>query len=1355
MVSRKLLILDLSVAAFLTSCGQLRPVAAIPIAPRPAAAGEDEHADHALEAAEFFREERTTGEDLPLERYADAMRHARTMRRYSLHEGRFIDALAPAPAVGIGAWKSLGPGNIGGRTRALAIHPKTPNVMWAAGASGGIWKTLDAGASWTPQTDLIPVLTFNTLVIDSTNPATLYAGSGESTQNMRGAGIFKTTDGGQTWPQLPATATSDFYFVNKLAISPANPAHLFAATSTGIWASFDAGATWKKSYASTGCFDLALPSGQLADVVFATCLPVGILRNLDAGGDGPWGTVLADTQLGYTALAVAPSQPSTIYAVSITTNSKPFNLSLNAVYRSQSNGDPGSWVARASNQDSNRLNAGILSKDAAYSFPNPFCNGPSPDFTGQGSYNLTIAVDPVNPNRVWVGGIGLFRSDDGGANWGYAFLSLHPDQHAIVFHPNYDGAANQILYSLNDGGIYRTTQAAGSTATCTSQRTSVTWTDLNNGYGTTQFYHGVPYPGGGAYFGGTQDNGTVRGTDSTGPNQWTQVYGGDGGFSRVDPLDASTLYFEYVNLSLVKSTDGGANYAPATKGITEASTNFPFITFYTFDPNDSLRLYIGGSQLWRSEDGGASWSAASASVSPTPGAIQIRRIAVSPADSNLVLFGDNSGVIYRNAAALSATGSTTWTGKELRPGTVSAIAFDSRHPSTVYATYTTFNNATGNQHVYKSIDGGLNWKGIDGTGATGLPDIPVDSILVDPDDSNRIYLGTDIGVFASLDGGNTWVRDDNPFANAITTNLVIDRTNGIKTLYAFTYGRGVWRVSLASGAPCSYSVSPTSLVLDASLTGSVNVLTSPGCPWSAVPEGDVVLQPPAGGVGSGVLALTMSQSFNSAPMLGSFSVQGQVVTVAGPATPFNGFPADEPSNAVPIPALPFQSLFNNNSLTRGTNDPPHSCTNASDFKTGWWKFTAASTGFAQLTAKGGREDAFGNSGIVLTAYPLQGGTLGSELACAVVPQDTNPFRTGTITFPVTAGTTYLLEISAASGNASANALIPFFVSMTPPPASLTVTPAASANLTAGDTRQFTASLSNAVSPAVRWSVSPPIGVITPDGLYTAGTVVAAQQVTITAQSVSNPAARAGATVVVVPPPPPLVTVTGVTNAASFQTGGVAPGEIVTLFGSGIGPAVLAGAQLDTQGKLATSLAGTQVLFDGIAAPLVYVSAGQTSAIVPYGIAGQSTTQVVVVHNSDRSLPQTLQVAATSPALFTADSSGAGPVAALNENGSFNSQTPAPRASIVVFFGTGEGQTNPAGVDGQIANTTFPAPEASVSVSIGGIPARIRYAGAAPQEVAGLMQFNVEIPLGVKSGPNVLLVKIGQAVSRTGVTVQVE
>jgi uncharacterized protein (TIGR03437 family) len=169
---------------------------------------------------------------------------------------------------------------------------------------------------------------------------------------------------------------------------------------------------------------------------------------------------------------------------------------------------------------------------------------------------------------------------------------------------------------------------------------------------------------------------------------------------------------------------------------------------------------------------------------------------------------------------------------------------------------------------------------------------------------------------------------------------------------------------------------------------------------------------------------------------------------------------------------------------------------------------------------------------------------------------------------------------------------------------------------------------------------------------------------------------------------------GVVNAATFQAGaGVAPGEIVTLFGTRLGPTILQGAQLSADGTaLATSLAGTQALFDGRPAPLVYAVSGQVTAIVPYDVAGHASTDVVASYNGQTSQQVTLPVVETAPGLFTTNSSGSGQAAMLNQDGSVNSaQFAAPRGSIVSFYGTGEGQTSPPGADGKIALSVGPIP----------------------------------------------------------------
>ena len=231
---------------------------------------------------------------------------------------------------------------------------------------------------------------------------------------------------------------------------------------------------------------------------------------------------------------------------------------------------------------------------------------------------------------------------------------------------------------------------------------------------------------------------------------------------------------------------------------------------------------------------------------------------------------------------------------------------------------------------------------------------------------------------------------------------------------------------------------------------------------------------------------------------------------------------------------------------------------------------------------------------------------------------------------------------------------------------------------------------------------------------------------------------------------------GVVNAASFQAGPLSPGLVVTLFGSNLGPPVLIGAQLDSSGRIATILSETRVLFDGVPAPLIYVSAAQVSAIVPYAVGTSATTQLQVEYKGVKSSAVSLSVAVASPAIFTADSSGQGQGAILNQDSSYNSAAnPAAKNSIVVLYLTGEGQTTPAGIDGQLAADVFPKSNLRVTALIGGAPAEIVYAGAAPGLTAGVMQVNVRIPAEVQSGAIPVSVVVGAASSRLGVTVAVQ
>ncbi len=231
-------------------------------------------------------------------------------------------------------------------------------------------------------------------------------------------------------------------------------------------------------------------------------------------------------------------------------------------------------------------------------------------------------------------------------------------------------------------------------------------------------------------------------------------------------------------------------------------------------------------------------------------------------------------------------------------------------------------------------------------------------------------------------------------------------------------------------------------------------------------------------------------------------------------------------------------------------------------------------------------------------------------------------------------------------------------------------------------------------------------------------------------------------------PPKGPVVLGIANAASYAAGPVAPGEIITIYGTGMGDVALTSGGLTPTGQIATSAAGTSVAFDGKLAPLLYASASQLSAIVPYGVS--STTQVQVAYNGAVSAAFIMPVGEASPALFTINSAGYGQAAVLNQDGSFNSQTnPAARGSIVVLFGTGEGATDPMGIDGQFAATVYPKPLAPVTVTVGGQGAEVLYAGAAPGQVAGLFQLNIRVPSVLPFGALPVVVTVGSVSSPRG------
>ena len=755
----------------------------------------------------------------PPELYEQAQDALRSMRAYSvtldqerpsLAARRF--AKAAAADGNLAQWYWLGPGNIGGRTRTLVIDPQQTETMYTGGVSGGVWKTTDGGAAWRPTGDTLTNIAINSLVMDPRDSNRLYAGTGEGYFRetvrgtglpLRGGGIFVSTDAGESWSILESTRTSDFHFVNDLFVSSVDTNRIYAATRTGVFRSSDAGQSWTRilsDAAAGGCLDLDARPRAESDYLYASCGTLDqatVYRNMDAATDGAWSAVLSEASMGRTTIAVAPSNPDVVYALSASNVSAPggFNQGLLAVFRSNEAGAAGTWTAVVRNTAADRLSTLLLTNPvAAAEVECGFSN--QNKFVTMGWYCNTIAVDPTNPDRVWAAGVDLFRSDDGGASWGVASYwwadraapsYVHADQHAIVFHPDFDGTTNSTLFAANDGGIFRTDEATdevrrGITALCNPENGEIAWRHISGNLGITQFYHGDVFPNGREYIAGAQDNGTLLGRDDRGVNGWTPVAGGDGSYVAINPLNPNTFFVSSQGANILRTEDGGSTFKKATTGLVD---DFLFITPLMMDRGAPQVLWTGGRKLWRTDNGGVNWTAASTTL----GAGRVSAIAVSGAR---VLAGASNGFIYRNNDARSATPTTAWPGVQPREGFVSSITHHPGNADVAYATFAGF----GAHHVWKSTDGGVSWAPLDGEGDGQIPDIPVHSLVVDPYRPDRLFIGTDLGVMASIDGGAHWMAEVDGMPNAVTEWLVIAGGPEGRSLYAFTHGRGVWRARL-------------------------------------------------------------------------------------------------------------------------------------------------------------------------------------------------------------------------------------------------------------------------------------------------------------------------------------------------------------------------------------------------------------------------------------------------------------------------------------------------------------------------------------------------------------------------------
>ena len=660
---------------------------------------------------------------------------------------------AGAPLISPTSWRWLGPGNVGGRIRSIAVHPYKPEILFAGSVGGGIWKTTNGGAGWTPVDDFMAVLSVSSLVINPANPGVMFAGTGEGYGNadsLRGAGIFKSVDGGTTWTQLPGTAEQSSA-VTRLAISP-NGTVVLAGTNTGLWRSTNASTfAWIDAGVAPQDVDINPSDGRKAVVAGYGA----IAYSWDGGLTWRRSTGLPSTS-GRIELAYARSQPDTIYAL--------VDVDGGTLFRSGNAGATFSAVSATPLLDN-----------------------------GQGWYDEALWVNPRDSNHVVAGGVFLRQTFDGGGTWRWISDNIHVDQHVIVEDPRFDDAGNRTVFIGNDGGVYKTTNIRNVEADG--------YTALNNNLGVTQFYGGAGHAASGTIVGGTQDNGTVINEPRQG-TRWQQSLGSDGGFVASDPTDPSYFYSEMIYLQIHRSDDGGAAWTSITNGLTDAFQNANFIAPFVLDPNDPARMLAGGSRLWRStniKSGSPAWTP----ITGSKGTNYVSAIAVAPGQSDVVWVAHNMGQVYRSTNGTGATPSFSLVKAPTLGNYVSRIAISAVDSNVVYVVTGSF----GSTNVIKTVNGGASWWDATGSGATGLPDVPVNDLEIDPSNPDTIYAGTEVGVFVSQDGGATWdLPQDGP------ANVSVDELFWMgATLVAATHGRGMFAADSSGEAPPKAAATPAML----------------------------------------------------------------------------------------------------------------------------------------------------------------------------------------------------------------------------------------------------------------------------------------------------------------------------------------------------------------------------------------------------------------------------------------------------------------------------------------------------------------------------------------------------------------
>jgi hypothetical protein len=703
------------------------------------------------------------------------------------------------------SWQQVGPstsegGYAGlGRLNAIAEDPgyngTSNRTIWVGSASGGLWKTTDAGSNWSTNTDQLSTLGVTAIAIDPSNTSIMYIATGDGDANdTYSVGVLKSTNGGETWNTTGLNwTTTQTRTIRDLKMHPTNSTILYAATSIGVFKTTNSGSSWTQQSiplnVSSGYWDIEInPSDP--DIVFVTS-NYEIAKTTNGGST--WsvlssGLPSSSANIYRVEMTLSPANNNHLFAIYGYYNwgggNSQNNYGLYGIYGSTNGGT--NWD-KITQWDDDSLNLLGWSYEAS-------------DKGGQAFYDLDILADKNSTNTFFVGGVNVWRTTNRGANWscvahwygGGGNPEVHADHHHLYF-----GGSDR-MYSGHDGGINRTTNGGNS------------WTWIGSGLKITQFYRfGISQKDSNMLIAGAQDNGSKQMTGST----WRDVIGGDGMECIVNYNNSNYMYGSIYYGRIYRSTNKGNSFQQLNTPKAAGDDDGAWVTPYILHPSNPEILYAGYKEIWKSSNHGVSWS-------------KISNFGHNSKHTVLHISESNPSYIYAGySSTLRRTTNEGSTWSVINLPISNTLTYMAVHPDDPDKIWATFSGYSSGKKVYYSSNGGAGWTNI----SKSLPNTPVNCITYQKNYSNRVYVGTDIGIFYIDDTMSDWEEFNDDLPNVIVNELEINYQ--YELIYAATYGRGVWRTSL----PIQVIGTPTLLLPPNSTT---NVPLAQILKWSSVVNAD-------------------------------------------------------------------------------------------------------------------------------------------------------------------------------------------------------------------------------------------------------------------------------------------------------------------------------------------------------------------------------------------------------------------------------------------------------------------------------------------------------------------------------------